>query len=187
MVLYDFDTHSEVWCGWKYLGDTAGHNIAEYTGLLVGLQCAKALGVTKIVAEGDSEFVIRQLEGRYHARNEMFLSMHRQCRKELDGFEDVEVRFIPRVDNKRADELANQAMDMEESWGIVTNSAENYGETSIIDDNIHEENPTLLSIDDTGLNTESPIDPEKTYLLRFDGGSRGNPGKVSIFLCVDCS
>ena len=182
MVLYDCATHSEVWCGWKYLGDMAGHNIAEYTGLLVGLQCAKALGVTKIVVEGDSEFVIRQLEGRYQARDETFISMHRRCIKELDGFEGFEVRCIPRMENKRADELANQAMDTEESWGIVTNHAETYGKTPIGDDSIDEEHPTLLSLDDTGLNTESPIDPEKTYLLQFDGGSRGNPGRCRFSL-----
>jgi len=59
----------------------------------------------------DSELVVRQLEFRYKVRNERlrpFFERLLELRRQFDSFS---VRSVPRAQNKRADELANLALD----------------------------------------------------------------------------
>ena len=45
------------------------NNIVEYESLLLGLRMLKKLGANKIKVHGDSEIVIRQVNGEYNANN----------------------------------------------------------------------------------------------------------------------
>ena len=117
MVIYD-DMKQEVWCGWKFLEYTATNNDAEYTALLVGLKCALSLGITNLKVEGDSELIVRQLEGRYKVKTSRLMTLYRDCKDLISKFEKIEVRHIPRAQNSRADQLANVAMDSRESFGF---------------------------------------------------------------------
>lgn len=118
MVLYNPDNNEEIWCGWKFLEEKATNNEAEYTGLLVGLQCAQSLGIKKLLVEGDSELIVKQLHGIYQVKAEGLQVLNSACKKIIDSFEFFRVSHIPRAENKRADELANQAMDTRESYGF---------------------------------------------------------------------
>eukprot|EP00546_Thalassionema_frauenfeldii_P019283 CAMPEP_0178904648 /NCGR_PEP_ID=MMETSP0786-20121207/5815_1 /TAXON_ID=186022 /ORGANISM="Thalassionema frauenfeldii, Strain CCMP 1798" /LENGTH=420 /DNA_ID=CAMNT_0020576125 /DNA_START=228 /DNA_END=1493 /DNA_ORIENTATION=+ len=117
MVLYD-DKREEVWCGWKFIGDKVTNNDAEYTGLILGLQCALSMGITSLRVEGDSELIIRQLEGRYRVKSPSLRELWEESKSLISQFNDVKIRYIPRAKNKRADELANQAMDCRDSFGF---------------------------------------------------------------------
>jgi ribonuclease HI len=117
MVIYD-DTGHEVWCGWKFLSTRATNNDAEYTALFVGLKCALSLGITDLRVEGDSELIIKQLDGRYRVKSEGLLNLYRSCMEVIPKFQKIEILHIPRAQNKRADELANMAMDSRESYGF---------------------------------------------------------------------
>lgn len=117
MVIYD-DMKQEVWCGWKFLEYTATNNDAEYTALVVGLKCALSLGITNLRVEGDSELIVRQLEGRYKVKTSRLMALYRDCKDLISKFEKIEVRHIPRAQNARADQLANVAMDSQESFGF---------------------------------------------------------------------
>ncbi len=118
MVLYDPENMQELWCGWKYLGEGMTNNAAEYSGLLLGIQCARSLGVQKLRVEGDSLLIVRQVNGIYKANEpnlKKLLAAVKDATKHLDSFQ---IDYIPRAENKRADQLANQAMDTRESFGF---------------------------------------------------------------------
>jgi ribonuclease HI len=118
MVIYD-EIMQEVWYGSNYLGPERTNNEAEYTALTLGLQCAIKLGIKNIVIEGDSELIIRQLEGRYRVKNANLKRYHALCVAMLPKFETNELRHIRRENNARADQLANVAMDSEVSKSFV--------------------------------------------------------------------
>jgi ribonuclease HI len=117
MVLYDEDMH-EKWCGWKYLGADHTNNEAEYNSLLLGMQCARSLGITKLRAEGDSLLIVRHLKGVYRVKHPRIKPLFQACRDVIDTFDFFQVEHIPRAENSRADQLANHAMDTKQNFGF---------------------------------------------------------------------
>ena len=118
MVLYDPHDMKELWCGWKYLGDNATNNAAEYNGLLLGIQCARSLGVRRLRAEGDSNLIVRHMNGSYKVREPNLKKLLTACKDAIQHLDYFEIRHIPRKLNARADQLANQAMDTRGSFGF---------------------------------------------------------------------
>jgi ribonuclease HI len=116
MVLFDDQGH-EVWCGWKYLKPMS-NNMAEYHSILLGLLCAKSLGIQRIQAQGDSELVVKQLNGIYQVRDPKLKELWGPTRDVMQEFQTISVTHIAREYNKRADWLANHAMDTETSFGF---------------------------------------------------------------------
>ena len=96
------------------LGETIGvasNNVAEYRGLLRGLERARALGATEIEIVGDSELVARQLTGAYKVKHPAMKPLHAEASAALRAFGRWSIRTVPRAENARADELVNQALD----------------------------------------------------------------------------
>jgi ribonuclease HI len=89
----------------------ATNNEAEYQAAIAGLEAAVALGASEVELRMDSELVVRQLEMRYKVRNPRLQPMFARLLELRRKFNVFEVRAIPRERNKRADELANQALD----------------------------------------------------------------------------
>ena len=118
MVLYDPDDMKELWCGWKYLGDNVTNNAAEYNGLLLGIYCARSLGVKKIRAEGDSRLIVKHVTGAYKAKEPNLKKLLKACKDAIQHLDFFEIDHVPRAANKRADQLANQAMDTRGSFGF---------------------------------------------------------------------
>jgi ribonuclease HI len=98
------------------LGRFLGHqtnNVAEYQGLLLGLRHAQELGAREVEVRADSELMIRQLQGRYQVRNPALKPLHAEAMRLLRGFDQVELKHIPREENALADEMSNRAIDEE--------------------------------------------------------------------------
>ena len=96
------------------LGETIGvasNNVAEYRGLLRGLERARALGATEVEVVNDSELVARQLTGAYKVKHPAMKELHAEARRALDGFERWGIRTVPRAENAAADGLVNAALD----------------------------------------------------------------------------
>src|SRR5262245_48415084 len=93
----------------------ATNNVAEYRGLIAGLERALALGVTRLEVRMDSELVVRQMAGRYRVKHPGLVPLFRQARTLVERLEHWEIRHVPREQNKRADLLANRALD-EATW-----------------------------------------------------------------------
>ena len=91
----------------------ATNNVAEYRGLLRGLERARALGATEVDIVNDSELVARQLTGAYKVKHPAMKPLHAEAMAALRGFDRWGIRSVPRAENARADELVNQALDAE--------------------------------------------------------------------------
>ena len=89
----------------------ATNNEAEYQAAIAGLEAALALGASQVSLRMDSELVVRQLERRYRVRNPRLQPMFARVSELARRFDEFDVDSIPRAMNKRADELANQALD----------------------------------------------------------------------------
>ena len=89
----------------------ATNNEAEYQAAIAGLEAAVALGAKCIRLRMDSELVVRQLEHRYKVRNARLQPLFVRVLALRRQFESFEVESVPRAMNKRADQLANQALD----------------------------------------------------------------------------
>ncbi len=89
----------------------ATNNEAEYRAAIAGLEAALALGAREVQLIMDSELVVRQLSGRYKVRNPNLRRLFGRVKDLQWRFASFEARSIPREENKRADRLANQALD----------------------------------------------------------------------------
>jgi probable phosphoglycerate mutase len=87
------------------------NNVAEYRGLIAGLEAALALGARRVEARSDSELIVRQAIGRYKVRNPGLIPHHNRLLALRSRFDEVVFRHVTRDQNKRADALANQALD----------------------------------------------------------------------------
>src|ERR1700747_3221585 len=61
--------------GGTYLG-TGHHHVAEWTGLITGLEAALELGVDELAVRLDSELVVRQIDGQYRVKNAALIPLH---------------------------------------------------------------------------------------------------------------
>ena len=89
----------------------ATNNVAEYRGLLLGLERARALGATEVEVVNDSELVARQVGGRYKVKHEGLRPLYLEALEALRGFDRWSMRSVPREQNARADALVNEALD----------------------------------------------------------------------------
>jgi ribonuclease HI len=93
-----------------FLG-VATNNVAEYRGLLLGLERAQALGADEVEVVNDSELVAKQVNGLYKVKHPDMRPLHAQAMQALRAFERWTVRSVPRAENAAADALVNQALD----------------------------------------------------------------------------
>jgi ribonuclease HI len=96
--------------GRRFLG-TATNNVAEYEAAIDAVEKAREMGLRGIRLELDSELVVRQLTGDYRVRDPKLLVLHDHLRRLFGTFANVSVGHVPRTENRRADELANLAID----------------------------------------------------------------------------
>ena len=89
----------------------ATNNVAEYRGLIAGLDEALKLGATEAAAFLDSKLVVEQMSGRWKVKHPDLLELHAQARKLASRFDRVSYAWVPRERNSHADRLANEAMD----------------------------------------------------------------------------
>jgi ribonuclease HI len=89
----------------------ATNNVAEYRGLLLGLERARALGATEVEVVNDSELVAKQVSGQYKVKHPDMKPLHAAARQALEAFDRWSIRSVPRAQNADADALVNQALD----------------------------------------------------------------------------
>lgn len=127
-----------------YLGlDALTNNQAEYTGLVSGLkqvfvameeikssEAKKHLDNVTILIQGDSDLIVKQMNGEYACKSAKLQPYHQQAKKFVASIKrwckdmgttcDLSFEHVYRENNKIADGLANEAMDAQRSW-ITTN------------------------------------------------------------------
>lgn len=107
---------TEVWNCYNYLGEKKiTNNVAEYSGLLSGLKGIVKLNIQSVEIQGDSQLVIRQLQGQYQVRSDTLKPFFKRAMTLLKKIRRKTFKHIPRELNARADYLSNQAMDSKKS------------------------------------------------------------------------
>jgi broad specificity phosphatase PhoE/ribonuclease HI len=89
----------------------ATNNVAEYRGLIAGLEEAANVGATQVTVSMDSKLVVEQMAGRWRVKHPDLVPLHQQARALAGRFDRVTYAWIPRARNAHADRLANEAMD----------------------------------------------------------------------------
>ena len=89
----------------------ATNNVAEYRGLIAGLQAALELGADEVEVEMDSKLVVEQMSGRWQVKHPDMKPLAREAADLIGRLPQVRFSWIPREKNKHADRLANEAMD----------------------------------------------------------------------------
>ena len=95
----------------KYIG-IATNNVAEYNAVVYGLQEALIEKADEIELRVDSELVARQLKGEYKVKSPHIRPLFEQALHIIKGFNSFVVKQIPREENKEADKLVNQAINL---------------------------------------------------------------------------
>ncbi|MCE9568328.1 MAG: ribonuclease HI family protein [Planctomycetes bacterium] len=89
----------------------ATNNVAEYTALVQGLELAAELGVKKLSVFSDSELMVKQMNGEYKVKHPDMLPLYQEAKQLLVAFEKFTITHVRREQNKRADEIGNDALD----------------------------------------------------------------------------
>ncbi|MEV0686818.1 bifunctional RNase H/acid phosphatase [Nocardia sp. NPDC050378] len=105
----------------EYVGVTT-NNVAEYRGLIAGLEAATELGARVVTVRMDSKLVVEQMSGRWKIKHASMIPLAEQARRLVAGFDRVSFTWIPRAENSHADRLANEAMDDGALVGTVRES-----------------------------------------------------------------
>lgn len=87
------------------------NNVAEYRGLIAGLEEARRLGADRVAVRMDSKLVVEQMTGRWKVKHPDMAELNQQARALASTFDEISYSWIPRERNKHADRLANEAMD----------------------------------------------------------------------------
>jgi ribonuclease HI len=107
-VIYNLD--EEISAKIQFVGNNATNNVAEYTGLIIGLKEAINLNIKTLLVEGDSMLVIKQMKGEYKVKSVNLINLYNQAKDLEKMFDSIEFQHIYRENNKRADELSNLAI-----------------------------------------------------------------------------
>lgn len=94
----------------------ATNNVAEYRGMIAGLQCAFEISTeAHIHVRMDSKLVVEQMSGNWKIKHPDMAVLASEARS-LIGSRPVTFEWIPRAENARADAVANRAMDAQASF-----------------------------------------------------------------------
>ena len=95
-------------------GETIGvatNNVAEYRGLIAGLEKAVELAVPTLEVVSDSELMVKQMRGEYRVKNEALRELFLQASRLARRVPTITYRHVKRAHNELADRLVNEALD----------------------------------------------------------------------------
>jgi ribonuclease HI len=103
----------------EFLGAKLTNNEAEYQAVILALKKFKALFGKKLAKNSeikilsDSELLVRQLNGQYKILEPKLQPLFLEIWNLKFDFKKIKFKLIPRLKNKQADRLVNQALNNE--------------------------------------------------------------------------
>lgn len=94
----------------RFLGH-ATNNVAEYTGLIIGLEEALRRGVDELDVRMDSLLVVQQMKGIWRIKHPGLKPLALRAGELLARFPKRTVEHVPREQNGLADAMVNRAID----------------------------------------------------------------------------
>jgi ribonuclease HI len=113
---------------------TVTNNQAEYEALLRGLQYFREAKAIAVEIFGDSELVIKQLNGQYECRDVILRNYYEECKENLKSFQLVILQHIPRENIGEANMLAQSASGYRENQEVFANDVYAFGSSLAEDD-----------------------------------------------------
>jgi ribonuclease HI len=98
---FDFSSRLKTYCF---------NNQAEYEALLFGLELLNCMGVKHVRAFSDSQLVVQQILEEYQCLDGTLNSYLEKCWGIIHSFDEFNIRHISRVENCRANNLAQDAL-----------------------------------------------------------------------------
>jgi ribonuclease HI len=99
-VSFDFSSRLKTYCT---------NNQAEYEAILFSLELLSGMGVKHVKALGDSQLVVQQVLGEYQCFDGTLNGYLEKCWDIIHFFDEFSIRHISRVENHRANDLAQDA------------------------------------------------------------------------------
>jgi ribonuclease HI len=112
-VIYDEDKYEMI--NYKKKIGVETNNFAEYSGLLAGLKVCIQYNIRKINVFGDSKLAVEQVNGNWKVKSANIKPLYDEIMSLVtrENFDKITFQHVKRNLNKRADELANLALDEE--------------------------------------------------------------------------
>tara|TARA_B100000900_G_scaffold315363_1_gene274254 strand:- start:724 stop:1116 length:393 start_codon:yes stop_codon:yes gene_type:complete len=89
----------------------ATNNVAEYLGLIEALQYCIEKNIMNVVIYLDSLLVVQQVNLEYKVKSKKLQEYYNQAIDLINQINNIQINHVRREFNKRADQLANQALD----------------------------------------------------------------------------
>lgn len=87
------------------------NNQAEFNALKLALKNAKELGGDELFIRADSQLLVKQYLGEYKIKNPQLQMLMAEIKNLAAGFKKINIKHVPREQNKEADLICNQTMD----------------------------------------------------------------------------
>jgi len=97
----------EIWADAKFVGARETNNVAEYTGLIMGLHEARRRNISRLTVHGDSELIIKQMKKEYAVKSANIKAYYDAAASLAKQFAYIHFKHVYREFNVRADELSN--------------------------------------------------------------------------------
>ncbi len=94
----------------KYIGRHT-NNVAEYYALIAALDYTSAKGIRCLRVLSDSQLIVNQMKGLYKVKHPDLRPLHERAKKQAGALESFTIHYVPREQNREADDLANAALD----------------------------------------------------------------------------
>ncbi|KAJ0969282.1 hypothetical protein J5N97_022159 [Dioscorea zingiberensis] len=94
------------------LTEPCTNNEAEYEALIAGLELTIQMGIQHIHIFGDSQLIIKQVEGDYKIYKPELLKYHKKVKDLMKKIPQVQLRRVLRSENGEADSLAKVAKEL---------------------------------------------------------------------------
>ena len=141
----------------------ATNNVAEYRGLIAGLEAAHDIDPNAhIEVRLDSKLVVEQMSGKWKIRHPEMRELALQAKK-IHAHELLKFVWVPRESNTHADRLVNEALD-----GVIASAKEPIQLNYLTERLISSEVPTTIYLVRHG---ETPLTPFR----KFSGDGPLNP------------
>ena len=102
-----YKNSNELFANSLFVSDNDTNNVAEYTGLIMGLEDAIKNNIKDLIVKGDSLLVIQQMNGKYQVKSDNLIKLYKRAKELEKCFTSIQYYHVYRKDNKRADELSN--------------------------------------------------------------------------------
>ena len=154
----------EILCSNQYIGIRT-NNESEYMALILGLNEALLRSIDELIVCGDSLLVINQMKGTYKVKNKNLLELYNYAKYLSAKFKYIEFTHVYRHLNKRADKLANLALETKYETDSDDSGNEEKNENNVSNEPQNSNGESLIFIKLPSI-FEKKIHPSKKFLFK---------------------